>query len=234
VVKSYRGAEKLIGKNPDQVLTIPAQGDVDGWNGLYGRLGRPADAKEYNMLAGAPEGAVADPDVQAHIGSLFHTAGLSKSQAETIAKGYNEFVAARQEQEIKDYNLNVQADKDALQQEWRGGFERKFGAAQMAVKALGLPQEAINGIESELGYANTIKLFAEIGAKLGEDKFVGGEGGGGRTSFDAQLTPEEAANQIAQMNLDPNVKAALLNKNHPAHKATVAKRSKLFAIAYPE
>lgn len=233
VVKSYRGAEKLIGKPADSLLTLPQEGDQAGWDAVYSRLGRPESPDKYDLMTGAPEGAQADPDVMKHIGGLFHAAGLNAKQASLIAKGYNEFVAQRAEQEMKDYNLNLQADRNTLQQEWGGGFDRMMGTAKMAARALDLPEAAINGIEAELGYANTMKLFAQIGQKLGEDKFVGGEGGGA-ARFDAQLTPQEAGAQISQMDLDPNVRAALTNRDHPAHKATVAKRSKLFSIAYPQ
>jgi hypothetical protein len=184
------------------------------------------------MAKGAAEGSQVDPEVGSTISGLFHKAGLSTAQADQITEGYNKFVAAKAEQEVKDYNLNYQADKDALMAEWRGGFDRKFNTARMAVKSLDLPQEAINGIESELGYANTIKLFAQIGEKLGEDKYVGSDAGNAR--FDGQMTPQEAAAQIAQMQLDPNVAKALTDRSHPSHKEMVAKRSRLFSVAYPE
>lgn len=231
VIKSYRGAEKLIGKPVDRLAEIPMDGDEAGWNNFYTKLGRPETPDKYNLMVGAPDGSKPDPEVTSHISGLFHKAGLTAKQAEAVAGGYNQLVAQRAEQEMKDYSLNLQADKDSLQQEWRGGYDRKFNTAQMAARSLDIPQDAINGIEAEIGYANTIKLFAAIGEKLGEHKFVGGEGGGAR--FDSQLTPQEAAAQIEQMNLDPNVRAALTNRDHPAHKATVAKRSKLFGIAYP-
>jgi hypothetical protein len=230
-IKSYREAERLIGRDPSTLVALPRADDAAGKAAFYDRLGRPADAKGYDMTGGI-QGAQLDPTFSPVAAKMFHDAGLSSEQGKAVAKAYNEYTVQVAEQAAKDYEMNVQADRSALQAEWRGGFERKMGAAQAAVQALGFSAQAIDGIEQALGYAGTVKLFADIGAKIGEDKFVGADGKTPR--FGEALTPAEAKVAWDQKKLDPNFTAALTDRMHPGHAAAKAEQAKMFAIMFPE
>lgn len=230
-IKSYREAEKLIGRDPNTLLVLPRADDAAGKMAMYDKLGRPAEANGYDMTGGIA-GAQLDPAFAPAAAKMFHDAGLSTEQGKNMAKAYNEHVAQAAAQAETDYDNNVKADRATLQAEWRGGFERKMGAAQAAVQALGFTVEAIDGIEHALGYAGTVKLFAKIGAKIGEDKFVGADGKTPR--FGEAYTPAEAKVAWDQKKLDPNFTAALTDRGHPGHAAAKAEQTKMFAIIYPE
>jgi hypothetical protein len=231
VIKSYQNAEKLIGRDPNSLLVMPKEGDEAGFNDFYTKLGRPADAKGYDMKVNS-DGLSLDPGYSEWAAGTFHKLGLSKKQGEALLASHNDYMRSTLAAQAKDYDLNVQADRTALQTEWRGGFERMMGAAQGAVRALDIPAEAIDGIERALGYAGTMKLFATIGGKLGEDKFVSADGKS--AGFGNSMTPDEARQQLAQMKLDPATRSALTDAQHPAHKDTKAKWQKLHGVAFPE
>jgi hypothetical protein len=232
VIKSYREAEKFLGRDPNSLLTIPRADDAAGQMAMFDKLGRPAEAKGYDMTGGI-KGMQVDPTFAPVVADIFHKAGLTKAQGDAVAKAYNEYALKGAEAELADYNQRVDADKATLQAEWRGGFERKFQAAVAAAEHLGLPAEAIDGIESKIGYAETIKLLSNIGAKLGEDKFVGSEGGNPGGFFNG-MTPAEAKAAWAQKLLDPSFSAALTDRNHPGHKAAAAEQTRMFKVMYPE
>ena len=228
VIKSYQGAEKLIGRDPTTLLTIPRADDPVGFRAAMARLGMPETADKYDFKM--PEGA--DPTYGEWAKGTFHKVGLTASQAKELVAANNEFAAQAQAASQKAYDLQVSADKQTLLTEWRGGYERMMTAAQTAVKSLGFSAEMIDAMEKTVGYANVMKHFAALGQKLGEDSFVSsGEGKGQR--FSGTMTPSEAQAQINADKLDPNTKMALFDTSHPGHKAAKERQSQLFALAYP-
>jgi hypothetical protein len=229
IVKSYQGAEKLIGRDPSSLVVLPKAGDTVAERALYQRLGMPESADKYDMRVGLPKEAVINEAFTQRVQGAFHKAGLSSAQAAAVIGDYNAYAQQVQAQEQKDADLNYQSDKTALLREWGGGHERKINSAMTAATSLGFTKDMIDAVESKIGYAATMKHFATLGEKLGEANFHTGE-----VKTPGVLTPAEAKAEIASIDLDPSQKAALLDKMHPQHNVVKAKRSSLFAIAYPE
>jgi len=230
VIKSYQGAEKLIGRDPSTLVQLPRADDPEGTRALFQKLGLPESPDKYDMKVGLPKDAAINEDFAKNMQGLLHKAGIVPSQAQELIGGYNAMLLAQQEQAAKDYELNVAADKQALKDEWKGGYDRMFNRAQNAATKLGFTPELVDAIEKHVGYAGTYKLLADIGAKLGEDGFVGE----GKTNFEGELTPAEAKNQWDSKKLDQNFMAALTDASHPGHKAAQELQTKLFKIMYPE
>ena len=232
VIKSYQGAEKLIGRDPTTLLTLPRADDADGTRAIFAKLGLPEKPEAYDMRVGLPKEAVVDDGFAKTMQGIFHKAGLTAGQATALVADYNANALAQQAQAAKDYDLNVQADKAALLDKWRGGHDRMMNRAKTAATSLGFTPELIDSIERQVGYAKTYEMFAEIGGKLGEDSLVSGNKD--RTNFTEQLTPAEAKEQWENFKLDPNNVKALTDKSHPGHKSAQEKQTKLFKIMYPE
>lgn len=230
VLKSYRGAEKLIGKNPDALVVLPRADDPEGNRALLTKLGLPEKADAYDMKLGLPKDAKLNEGFSKQMQGILHEAGILPSQAKTLVEKYNGLTMAIQEQQVKDYDLNVAADKKALADEWRGGYDRMMTKAQTAAKSLGFDENALAAIERHYGYAATMKLFAEIGGKLGEDTFASGEK---KTEFGDTLTPAEAKSRWDEKKLDANFMSALKDPSHPGHKTAQEMQSKLFKVMYP-
>lgn len=230
VIKSYQGAEKLIGRDPSTLIPLPRADDPAGARTVLSKLGLPEDPAKYDF-AKPPEGLKADEAYEAFARTAFHKAGLTNDMAKALTAEHNNYVASVLAQQEKDYAQGVEADKKALLAEWKGGHERMLNAAQSAAKALGFTPEIIDGIERELGYAGTWKFFAQLGSKMGEDKFVTPDG---KAAFAGQLTPAEAKSQWEAMKADPIVIGSLQDVTHPSHKANKAKQDELFKVMYPE
>jgi hypothetical protein len=106
-----------------------------------------------------------------------------------------------------------------------------MGRASTAAKTLGFPVDAVNAVEAAIGYGATMKLFANLGGKMVEDKFVSGDTS---NSFTGELTPAEAASELETLKLDKNFTAALTDGTHGGHKAAIAKRRALMEKAFPQ
>lgn len=231
VVKSYQAAEKFVGKNPEQLLLMPRADDPAGMRELQTRLGLPESGDKYEF--DIAKDMQADQSYMDWAKGTFHKAGLTNEQVKLLSAEHNNFARERFKREADDYELNVKADQDSLLQEWGGGHDRMVNNARAAAASLGFSEDAIDGIESKIGFAGTMKLFAGLGVKMGEHGFVG-SGEGGAKGFGDIMTPAEAGQQWESTKMDANFQAALFDKQHPGHKGAVEKQSKLFAIMYPK
>lgn len=228
ILKSYQGAEKLIGRDPSTLIPLPSADDPAGIRAVFSKLGMPETPDKYEI---DKPGGEADPAYEAWARNTFHNLGLTAAQAKNLTKEYNAYAAQSQAEATKNYERQVQSDKAALLAEWRGGYERMASSAQTAVQALGFTGEMVDALESQIGYAGVMKFFAGIGQKLGEDSFVSTAGKG--SGFGATQTPAEAKADWEAMKLDPVQSKALQDASHPGHEAAKAKQKQLFTIMYP-
>ena len=230
IIKSYQGAEKLIGRDPSTLVPIPKPGDEAGWATVYSKLGRPETADKYDLKVGLPKDATPDEGMSKAMADVFHKAGLNSEQAKIIAEAYNTTASGKAAQMTKDYELNVATDKKSLLTKWGGGYERMMNSAQTAVSALGFDAKAVDALESAMGYAGVMEFFAGLGQKLGDDRFVSGAG----KTFSGTMTPGEAQTEITKLKQDTVFQGTLRDKMHPAHKENLKRWQDLFALGYPE
>ncbi len=225
VVKSAMNLEKMVGAPAEQVLRIPQEGDVEGWAKARQQLGAPAEATAYTVPGlGEDEASVAYGDVMR---AAFHKAGLTQEQVDTIVGAGNEFVEGQESSREEDYKRTVEVQTRELQAEWGNGYERMMAIGRQASQRLGMTEEMISGMESAVGYAETIKFLSSLGERLGEDRYVEGNG-------NAALTPAQAKVAWETFKSDPNNIKALMNKGHAGHAAAMAKKQEIFAVMYPD
>lgn len=229
VVRSYREAEKLIGRDPSTLLVMPRSDDPVALRSVQAKLGMPETPDKYEF-AKPPEGLSVDEGYVGWARNTFHKAGLTNGQVKELSAAHNEYVAGILAQQEKDYQTSVAADKKTLLNEWKGGHDRMLNVAQAAAKALDFTPEMIDAIERSVGYAGSMKFFAQLGQRLSEDGFVSG---GDSKPLAGMMTPEEAKAQWESKKLDTNFMAALQDRNHPGHKEAQRKQTELFGIMYP-
>lgn len=228
IIKSYQGAEKLIGRDPSTLVQLPKADDAAGFLGLMDKFGRPQDPAKYEFAK--PEGAALDEGYVKWARGAFHQLGLTAAQVKQLSAAHNQYIKGVFEQKTKDYTLSVETDKKALIAEWRDGHERKINAAKSAANALGFSGEMIDAIEQAVGYANTWRFFADLGQKMGEDGFVsrnGDKGGFGG------VTPAEAKAEWEKLQTDAAWLAAAKDPMHPNHESAKKKQTDLFRIMHP-
>lgn len=234
-VSSYQKLEKMMGAGPNNLLRLPADGDLSPETApeVFQRLGMPADASGYEFHVG--EGMQADEGMQNWAKDTFHKLGLSQQQADGVNRAFQDLQQSQAAQAAEDYKANVQLGEQTLQQKYGGGYDKFVRQGQMAIEALGMSAEMITALEREIGYEATIEWAGNLGSKLGEHKFeLGDPAGGGGTNDAWGMSPDDARARYQAKLADAEWVKALTTKTHPQHKAAVEERGKLFKIIHGE
>lgn len=220
VVESYRNLEKVFGADKaGRTVVIPADGaEPAEWDAFHSKLGRPKDAAEYKLPV--PDGVPKEfSDTAA---KWMHEAGLNTKQAETIAKHWNEHIAA-EAQKLNDAKAVARAaDVEALKTGWGAAHDENLRIAQATRKALNVADEEVDGIAATLGLKRTIELFHRLGQRTGEADFVQGI-----PAASGVMTPAQAKARIAELRADKAwadryVRGGVAEKNELARLSKLA------------
>ena len=224
-VESYRNLEKLLGadKAGNAVVIPKADADTKEWNAVFDRLGRPSEPAGYKVTL--PEGG----DQNFHNTSLskMHELGLTKAQGENLMNWYNQTVSQQMQQMETQRVESFNAEEAQVRSEWGAAYTQNLASAQAAARGLGLNSDTIDALSGALGHKATMNLLAQIGGKLGEDKFVSGDL---NTSFGNAMTPAQAKAQIQGLMSDRDFTSKYLKGDADAK----AKMVQLHSFAYPE
>lgn len=205
VVDSYRNLEKLRGVPQDQLLKLPdpkAGADAPEWNDVYNKLGKPATPEGYNLKPSSPEGASFTDWAK----STFHKLNLTATQGQEIVKQFTAFSDAQAKQMGEQHVLKVNEQAANLQKEWGAAYDQNIGRAKAAYRQLGIPDAAIDSLETTLGFDGVMKMFNKLGSQIGEHQFVGGDP---NQSFGegSILAPADAKAAIERLKKDPDFAA---------------------------
>ena len=227
VLKSYVNLEKLMGADrAGRTVEIPKDpDDAVAMGQFYERLGRPKTAEEYALPL--PEKG-ADPEFAKWAKETFHEIGLTSAQARVLTEKWNGLMGGKIEAGQAAAQSRLVEEGNALRKEWGAAFEQNCRAVDMAVAQFGLDPETMVALRDAIGPAKAMKLFHQIGTKLGEDVFVSG----GQSASNI-ATPAAAQAQLKDLTMQRDFLDAFLNPSHPGHAAAVEKKSKLTALAYP-
>lgn len=225
-IKGFRNAEKYVGTPHEKLLTLPDfdKSDKVELDQFYAKLGRPDSADKYNITV--PEGQ--STDFADFAKTMFHEAGLTDRQAQTLNEKWNEYVASMEGSQVEQYQENLKQQDAALRKEWGEAYDDQIDKAKSAAREFGLQENQIDAMEKALGFDGLMKFMSNIGSKLGEDTFITGDGGGG--NFNGKLTPGGAQARIKQLQGDRDWSAKYIAGNIEAR----AEMDKLMKAAYPD
>lgn len=197
-LNGHMNAEKMLGADRAgrTVVLPPDMNDAEAMGQVYNKLGRPANADGYDIPI--PEGA--DPSFAKAASGWFHESGLTKAQAQNVAKKWNEHVASEVQRQQAAEQLALQEEHRKLEVDWGTGpaAEMQREIARRAVVKLGLDETSIAALEKVVGFSKVMKAFAKVGELTGEAEAVGlGENSG---SF--STTPEAAIARRTQLMAD--------------------------------
>ncbi len=201
--RAWKAAEKFVGVPADQVLRIPKDAsDEAAWNGVWTRLGKPADAKGYDFTAiKRADGTNLDADTEAFIRDQSFKLHLTKDAATAYA---NEWIK-REDGAKSSVNAEKAAklleEKSALAKNWGPNFEANKFVAGRAAAALGIDPETVTALENQVGYAKVMEMFRAIGARIGEDKFVMADSRDGNRN-QGPMSRDQAQARLADLKAD--------------------------------
>lgn len=197
VVTSYQNLEKLMGHDrAGRTVVLPKdEADVDAFNTIYDKLGRPATPDDYKLPV--PEGDKGEFAKTA--AGWFHEAGLTSKQASMLAEKFNEHGGGLAQNHQADLDQKRDADFATLEREWGDQFQSRAEIARRAMREVGLSPEQGAALEDTIGVAAAAKMFEQFGKMMSEHGSKGFENAGG-SSFGT--TPAEAKHQINQLTQD--------------------------------
>lgn len=204
LASGYRNLEKHMGAPADQILRIPKEGDTEGWNKLYERFGRPAKPEEYELPT--PEGD--SGEYAKFIATAMHELGITKKQAQALAAKQNEYGKRLQQKSAEQYQNTIKEQDTALRGEWGQGYDKNIQVARGAFAELGFDTGTVDKLEKAMGFSAVMKLFYNIGSRIGEDKFVSA---GGADGFGNAMSPAAAQARIDAIKGDPVLSQKYLN-----------------------
>lgn len=197
VVESYRNFEKLIGVPQERVLKLPTKEDDPAWNDVYDRLGRPKDPKEYKIDVPKELG---DEKFSEWAKGTFHKLGISKAAGEKLAAEWTARVQSEQKARVDAHNAQLTGETDSLKKEWGLAHDKYMAMAKQAATSFNVDGKVIDQLSTQLGFTGVMKLFQQIGEKMGEGNFV--SGGSGTGGFGNVMAPEAARNRINALRHD--------------------------------
>lgn len=213
VLESYRNLEKLRGVPADRLLKLPDQPDAPEWKDVYSKLGTPATPEGYEFQKNAD----GDNSFTDWASENFHKLNLTKSQGQELAKQYNDFVTAQQNEQAEQHNVQTQEQTVKLKKEWGAAYNQNVMKAQAAYRTFGIPDAAVTALEKSMGFDGTMKFMFDIGLRLGEHAFVGG--GNSQSFGDNQIfTPSQAKAKIAALKSDTDFSARYLKGDTKARE----------------
>lgn len=222
VLDSYRNLEKLIGVPQERVLKLPEKDEDPAWGQIFERLGKPKDAKEYDVKV--PEGG--DPAFADWARKTFHDLNLPKKQADALAAKWGEFATGVQSQQAEAYKTKVAGEEAELKKKWGLAYEQNIGVAKQATQAFGIDAAKVDKLEQALGFAGLMEFMHTIGSKIGEGSFVIGDGAPG---FKGALAPAAALARINALRADPSFVAKYTSGDAGARE----EMARLHEMAYP-
>lgn len=220
-LQSYINLEKAFGadKAGRTIMAPKGDDDAEGWNAVYGKLGRPETPEGYKIPV--PDG---DKGEFAKVAaSAFHKLGISQKQAEGLAQWWNETNAAAGQQGEEAFTAQAGIDIQGLKTEWGSEFDAKQELARRAIRQSGLSQEDAIAIERAIGIGKAAKAFATLGQQYAEAPMHGDAGG-----TPSVATSEGARAKIASLMSDSAFTTRYLNGD----KDAVAQMTNLHALAY--
>lgn len=199
IAQAHREAERHIGVPADQVLRMPkADAPEADWAAFYAKLGKPAAATDYDLSAVKfSDGSELSADAVAFAQNTAHALHLPKEAGAKLAAEIAKFLDGAETSDRAEAEAKLTTEKAELAKEWGPNAEANLFVAKQAALKLGVPVEAINALEGQVGYAAVMKMFQKIGTSIGEAKFISNNGPAGDI-----VTREQALARKAELMAD--------------------------------
>ena len=202
---SYVNAQRMIGANK---MVVPTEkSSAEEWGAAYDAMGRPKEAKDYDV----PEGFLWDSDAQRDaVLKSFHDAGLNKAQGTAMLGVYRQVVS----QAGEELERRKAESEGILRREWGLSYEANIAKANRALSQLGI-LEPLRG-NPVLNDAGFIRALADIGGRTGETSL------GGLIN-----TPSQTEGRLDAILNDRS--SPYYDASHPLHGKTVAEVARLMS-----
>jgi hypothetical protein len=226
-LKSGAHADKLA--RDRNVIARPADlAKLDQWDG-WKELGWVEDAAAYGKAITPPkmpEGQQHDAEMLQAFTKAAHGKRLPPGAAQSLYNEMSDFINQRVEG-FKAQGAKATADlQAALDKEWGTDKDTNTELAKRVVRTFGVKTDTLAKLEDALGGApDLLQFMHKIGTMLGEDKLIGGQGGGS-----GAMSPGAAAAERRRLESDPAWMKIFNDARHPQNAEYKARRLELIAL----
>jgi hypothetical protein len=234
LAKEYANLVPAVGRKG---VLLPKEDDQNDIARFLGELGRPEDPSGYDRGDFTPpEDLPWDPDVEAKLTQLMHSAGITQGQYDKLLRGYAEMQGEMYKGVIQGAHQDNQEQVAKLQAELGASYEPSVNMAARAMKTIfGESAERVlqhRGADGNVLGNNPdfIKGMIAVSKMLGEDRLLTDASGRGPMA----MTPAEAKQKILEKQSDKEFWEAYTNTKHIGHAAANAEMDALYAQAHPE
>ena len=208
-------------------VIVPGENATEAdWNRFYADLGRPAEATGYqfNKPADLPESFPYSPELEGKFREMAFRHGLNANQAQGLYEDYLKANLENYNQYQQSFSNNMEEMTNGLKKDWGDSYDSNLAVAQKAYQVF-VPQgsEEAQALDQAMGDdPRLVKLFYNIGVRMGEATFIAGQpiATGGQEALQVQ------AKEIM-------VSEAYNDRFHPQHKEMVAKVNQIYQKLYP-
>jgi len=173
VMKALIHASSQIGK--EKMLVPNKDFTDDQWGDTYKKLGLPESVDKYDLKNNVPEGMQADEEFFGKFREEAFKNGVLPRQAQALADMYNNHVTEQSKTHADAAQMQLDANVNALKEEWGQDYQRKVGIADSALKEFASKEDIEKlGKSGIFDNPEVTKLFAKIGESLGDDTFIEG------------------------------------------------------------
>jgi len=199
--KAWKEAERFVGAPAESLMRLPKDlSDEKGWDAVWKRLGKPAEAKGYDFSAVKfSDGSALEEGFQNTMREVAYKLNLPKDAATAVAAQFAKYLDGAETSENAERTAKLAEQKAALKKNWGPNEAANMFVAQRSAAALGVTPADIAALESVIGYDRVMEMFRTIGTKIGEDKFIQGTNKG---AGNAPMTRDEAVARKADLMSD--------------------------------
>lgn len=221
LARSYTELESLVGRKG---VILPTDKDPPEVQQRFrAALGVPEKPEGYALAP--PEGVPAelwDGERATAFAGLAHQLALTPAQAKAIA----EWAAKDAAGAMQKFTAGIEPDgrqmDEVLREEWGGQYEARVDRAKRAAQQFG-DDAALAALESKIGGAALVRMFAKIGVAMGEDEPAGMGTGAARGTPGPAEAKAERERLMAKG-------SPYWDRWHPDHEATKQRVTALFQV----
>lgn len=172
-VAAHREAEKFVGAPTSQLLRIADPKDEAATAAMWGRLGYPGAADKYDFSGiKNPDGSDLDPAFVERSRARADSLRLPQDVAQRLVAAEVKDAFDGRSADVATRTAALDGQKAELKKDWGVNHDAMMLVAKNTAMKLGATPEAVAALETQVGYAAVMKMFANIGSKIGEDSFI--------------------------------------------------------------
>lgn len=217
-------AKTVVHQQQQMGSRIPMPKTEEEFSELYTKLGRPAEASEYQY--NVPDGMDEYFGEQAlgEFGQVAHKIGLNQQQVDALIEYQAGAIGSELENEPAFLAQQMQQTQEQLKSEWGLDYDKNVRAARRALEVYGDPEIAELMNTSAGNHPAVVKLFARLGAEITEDMAQNTQ------RSNVAVSPLDARAEIDATMANPN--HPYFNDKSPDHRTAIERMRQLHEKVY--